>query len=49
MHLSTPLHRSALDSFDHVVWTGPIDDFFDYEHGRLAYRTLDFERETHRR
>ena len=47
VHLSTPLTRSALDSFDHVVWTGPVDDFFDNEHGRLAYRTLDFERETH--
>ena len=47
VHLSTPLARSALESFDHVVWTGPIDDFFEYEHGRLAYRTLDFERETY--
>jgi UDP-galactopyranose mutase len=48
VHLSTPLVRSELESFDHVVWTGPIDDFFGYEHGRLAYRTLDFERETQR-
>jgi len=47
LHLSTPLRTSELDSFDHAVWTGPIDDFFDTEHGRLAYRTLDFERETH--
>jgi UDP-galactopyranose mutase len=46
VHLSTPLARTELDAFDHVVWTGPIDDFFGYEHGRLAYRTLDFERET---
>lgn len=47
VHLSTPLARSAVDTFDHVVWTGPIDAFFDNEHGHLAYRTLDFERETH--
>ena len=47
VHLANPLARSALDLFDHVVWTGPIDDFFGYEHGRLAYRTLDFEREAH--
>jgi len=33
--------------FDHVVWTGPIDAYFDYRFGRLAYRTLDFERSTH--
>jgi UDP-galactopyranose mutase len=48
VHLSTPLARSELSAFDHVVWTGPIDAFFEYEHGRLAYRTLDFERESHR-
>jgi UDP-galactopyranose mutase len=29
----------------HVVYTGPIDRFFDYSHGRLAWRTLDFETE----
>ena len=32
--------------FDHVVWTGPIDAYFDYEYGRLGYRTLDFVAET---
>ena len=29
--------------FDHVVWTGPLDEWFGHEHGRLGYRTLDFE------
>jgi UDP-galactopyranose mutase len=47
VRLSNAMARAEVASFDHVVWTGPIDDFFDYEHGRLAYRTLDFERETH--
>jgi len=47
VRLSTPLARGESDSFDHVIWTGPIDAFFDHEHGRLAYRTLDFEREVH--
>lgn len=28
-----------------VVYTGPIDRYFDYRLGRLAWRTLDFERE----
>lgn len=32
-------------SFDHVVWTGPIDAYFNFEFGRLGYRTLDFEPE----
>jgi UDP-galactopyranose mutase len=47
VHLGTSLSRSDLATFDHVVWTGPIDAFFAHEHGRLAYRTLDFERESH--
>lgn len=28
-----------------VVHTGPIDRYFDYQHGLLGWRTLDFERE----
>jgi UDP-galactopyranose mutase len=28
-----------------VIYTGPIDRFFDYRWGRLTWRTLDFERE----
>lgn len=28
-----------------VVWTGPLDRYFDHVHGRLGWRTLDFERE----
>ncbi len=28
-----------------VVYTGPIDRYFDYRLGELAWRTLDFERE----
>lgn len=26
-----------------VVYTGPLDRYFDYAHGRLGWRTLDFE------
>ncbi len=29
--------------FDHVLWTGPLDRYFDHAEGRLAYRTLRFE------
>jgi UDP-galactopyranose mutase len=28
-----------------IVFTGPIDRFFNYRHGMLGWRTLDFERE----
>src|SRR3954447_6374203 len=29
--------------YDHLVYTGPIDAFFDYEFGPLPYRSLEFE------
>jgi UDP-galactopyranose mutase len=28
-----------------LVWTGPIDAFFGYRHGRLPYRSMRFEHE----
>ena len=37
-------NRSYYDDMAHrVVYTGPIDRFFDYEFGNLEYRTLSFE------
>jgi UDP-galactopyranose mutase len=30
-------------SFDRMVYTGPIDSFFEYLHGKLPYRSLRFE------
>jgi len=30
-------------SFDRVVFTGPIDEYFGYAHGALPYRSLRFE------
>lgn len=32
------------NDYDHVFFTGPIDQFFEYKYGRLAYRTVYFER-----
>lgn len=32
------------EDFRHVFYTGPIDRYFDFQLGRLGYRTLDFER-----
>jgi UDP-galactopyranose mutase len=29
--------------YDHLVWTGPIDRFFDYRFGALPYRSLEFD------
>jgi len=33
--------------FDKMVYTGPIDYFFDYKFGKLPYRSIRFEWETH--
>ena len=33
-------------SFDNLIYTGPIDEFFDYHYGKLPYRSLRFEHET---
>ncbi len=33
-------------SFRHMVYTGPIDEYFDHCDGHLAYRSLRFERES---
>lgn len=30
----------------HLVYSGPIDEFFDYRFGKLPYRSLRFEHET---
>ncbi len=31
-------------TFDHVFYTGPLDAYFNHQHGRLGYRTVTFER-----
>ena len=37
---------SNLVPWRHMVYTGPIDAFFDHRHGRLPYRSLEFRHET---
>ena len=36
-------------SYDEMVFTGPIDEFFDCRYGKLPYRSLQFRHETHDR
>nr|WP_282955976.1 UDP-galactopyranose mutase [Suttonella ornithocola] len=43
IRLNTPYHSDMLEEYDHVFWSGPLDAWFNYEIGRLGYRTLDFE------
>ena len=33
--------------FRTMIYTGPIDSFFDYRYGKLPYRSLEFKHETH--
>ncbi|WP_299548482.1 UDP-galactopyranose mutase [uncultured Tateyamaria sp.] len=47
VHLSTTFTRDQADEYDHVFYAGPLDGWFDYDLGRLGYRTLDFERFTY--
>jgi len=47
VRLSTKFEDLA-ETFAHVIYSGPIDRYFGHEFGRLGYRTLDFERFTHK-
>lgn len=47
VRLNTRFHRDQAGAYDHVFYSGPLDGWFDYELGRLGYRTLDFERFTY--
>lgn len=43
VHLGSTFSREMAQDYDHAIWTGPLDAWFGFEHGRLGYRTLDFE------
>ncbi|MGI3171703.1 UDP-galactopyranose mutase [Pseudooceanicola sp. C21-150M6] len=47
VQLETSFARDQAGDYDHVFYSGPLDGYFDFELGRLGYRTLDFERFTH--
>lgn len=35
--------------FDQLIFTGPVDEYFDCRFGQLPYRCLEFKHETHHR
>ena len=43
VRLSTSYTEADRAGFDHSIWSGPLDAWFDHRFGRLGYRTLDFE------
>ncbi len=40
-----PLNKDAVVGKIPVVYTGPVDRYFDYSEGALSWRTIDFEQE----
>lgn len=44
VELNTEFFHDMCKDFDHVFYSGPLDEYFNYSEGRLGYRTLDFER-----
>lgn len=39
--------RDQISNDTILIYSGPIDQFFDYKYGKLEYRTLRFEMEVH--
>src|SRR5687768_3583815 len=41
-------YRDVVDMlpWKHMIYTGPIDAFFNYQYGKLPYRSLEFRHET---
>jgi UDP-galactopyranose mutase len=40
------LKDQAFEIADHIVYTGPIDEYFDFRFGKLPYRSLRFDHQT---
>lgn len=44
--LSTPYNKDLEKIYDQIIFTGPIDEYFNYEFGRLNYRTVYWKKKT---
>jgi len=40
------LKDGAHEIADHIIYTGPIDEYFDFRFGKLPYRSLRFDHQT---
>ncbi|MDR8525190.1 MULTISPECIES: UDP-galactopyranose mutase [Shewanella] len=47
VQLNSAFNAAMKSQYAHVFFSGPLDAYFDYQLGRLPYRTLDFVKETH--
>lgn len=43
LHLNTKFDMNMSHQYDHIFYSGAIDEFFDYKLGELPYRSLKFE------
>ena len=46
---STEYREIDPSAYDHLVFTGPVDEYFGHRFGKLPYRSLRFRHETHDR
>ncbi|KGA24611.1 UDP-galactopyranose mutase [Pectobacterium brasiliense] len=47
INLGTNFSPEECDNYLHTFYSGTVDGFFQYQLGRLPYRTLDFKQEIH--
>jgi len=40
------IRDEAQEIADHIIYTGPIDEYFDFRFGKLPYRSLRFDHQT---
>lgn len=45
VHLNMDYFKTELPEHDKIIFTGPIDKFFNYKFGKLEYKTVRFEHE----
>lgn len=44
VRLGQSIEENKKRDFDHIFWSGPMDQFFHHQFGKLTYRTFNYER-----
>jgi UDP-galactopyranose mutase len=47
VQLNARYDKSWNDAFDYIFYTGSLDAYYDYQLGRLGYRTIHFDQQVH--
>lgn len=48
VRLNTPYGQNLKKITKNIIWTGKIDEYYDYKYGKLEYRSVDFSFEKYR-